>query len=592
MHAPESSWRLVEGGENDSFDTSIVNDFEDDPPLHSGNPSQFSTSSSQGQSFRVSQDSSSLSDRENQLLARMDFRPSLASTRHSSEAGDKDQTPVPEFFMPKVDMERRSPQRSGRPSRTIARSTAAASPGQDRYAYQRRGYGQRERDESPDTQYYREQQDRKRRGGDDTERRGGPRSSTLGDRFISSVPSFIFDVAAWMLSVIGMAFSLAKFPIAIALFIWITVGLSMSTINTVKDGIAASPICKVPFITPSFCDLGPSSSPGYNGSSNVEFDGLMAVQADFEKVLEASAEGVSLPMEMKRSETSVRDLRTMVKYSDIPARSELVYEFDGYIETISTLSRDLQSFNTHVGSAVDSIISINRWTSRYIDSLAASRAEAAGGSAVARFTGWVFSPFAPAVFDERILLDKYIEHTSMVSDKIATLILEAQANLRLLAQAENNLGTIKEHVVRSEQDVHQEKDSVLWTLWTVVGANRPQLNRLNSQLDLLRQVERQRTSAVAQLVTLVHDLGDIQTKLSDLRDRVAAPEVVEDGLPELGGMGGGRGAGRVPLSVHIETINAGVDRLEGARSRIRAEENERLQRALARARDDDHLIDG
>jgi len=190
------------------------------------------------------------------------------------------------------------------------------------------------------------------------------------------------------------------------------------------------------------------------------------------------------------------------------------------------------------------------------------------------------------------LLDKYIEHTSMVSDKIATLILEAQANLRLLAQAENNLGTIKEHVVRSEQDVHQEKDSVLWTLWTVVGANRPQLNRLNSQLDLLRQVERQRTSAVAQLVTLVHDLGDIQTKLSDLRDRVAAPEVVEDGLPELGGMGGGRGVGRVPLSVHIETINAGVDRLEGARSRIRAEENERLQRALARARDDDHLIDG
>ncbi|KAJ1327534.1 hypothetical protein MN608_06862 [Microdochium nivale] len=579
IQGPESSWRLVEGGENDSFDTSIVNDFEDEDSLLPSHPPSQLSSSSQGLSFRASQDSN-LSDRENQLLSHVDFRPSLASTRQPSI--DEEHTPVPEFFMPKVDMDR-SPQASSRPSRTVTRASAASrsDASGDRYPYQRRGYGQRGRDESPDGQHDRGQ-DRKQRH----DPRYGGQPTTLADRFTASVPSFIFNVAAWLLSVIGMAFSLAKFPIAIALFIWITVGLSMSTLNTIKDGIAASPICKVPFITPSFCDVGgPSFMPG-NGS-NVEFDGLMAVQANFEKVLEASAEGVSLPMEMKRSETSVRDLRTMVKYSDIPARSELVYEFDGYIETVSTLSRDLQTFNTHVGSAVDSIISINRWTSRYIDTMAAARADEHSG-AVARFTGWVFSPFAPAVFDERILLDKYIEHTGLVSDKIANLILEAQANLRLLSQAENNLQVIKEHVVRSEQDVVQEKDSALWTLWTLVGANRPQLNRLNSQLDLLKLVDRQRTSAVVQLVNLVHDLGDIQSKLSDLRDRVAAPEVV--GAGEAVGVGGR--VASIPLSVHIETINAGVERLEGARSRIRAEENERLQRALARARDEDHnLID-
>ena len=98
----------------------------------------------------------------------------------------------------------------------------------------------------------------------------------------------------------------------------------------------------------------------------------------------------------------------------------------------------------------------------------------------------------------------------------------------------------------------------------------------------------QRSSAVAQLMGLVHDLGDIQTKLADLRDRVAAPELLlgED-------FGGGRGAGaNIPLSVHIETINAGVERLETARGRIKAEENEKLHRAIARAREEDRLIEG
>jgi hypothetical protein len=43
--------------------------------------------------------------------------------------------------------------------------------------------------------------------------------------------------------------------------------------------------------------------------------------------------------------------------------------------------------------------------------------------------------------------------------------------------------------------------------------------------------------------------------------------------------------------VHIETINRGVDRLEAARSRIRAVENDRIREVLARGKEGERLIE-
>lgn len=560
----ESSWRMVEGGENDSFDTSIVNDPYEDEIVFSTQPSQLS--SSQGLSLN-SQDSirdfANDADEE-QVIMRAPFQPSLASTRHTSM--DKDQTPVPEFFMPKVPVE--SPRRSVGSSRTV-------QPEYDDRVVMRRRMKRQPSDPSGPAYQRRHVPDRR-------SQRSSHETPSLWDKFAASSPSFIFDVVAWCLSVLGMALRIAKYPLAICLAVYILLGAGMMVRNMVTNSISSSlsPLCRIPgasMLDLPFCPDLPAV-PGSKSKNPVEFDELMNVQSNFEKVLEDSAKGVSLPMEMKRAEASVRDLRTLIKYSDLPAREELVYEFDGYIDNVRIIATDLQTFNTHVGSAVDSVISINRWTSRYIDSIAAERE--ANDNMVARWSGWLFSPFQPQVFDERMLLDKYVEHTGLVSDKIANLIVEAQAALRLLSQAENNLQLINEHVVRSGNEVKAKKSEVFWDLWTLVGANNKRLHNLKAQLGLLGQVETQRTSAVEQLIGLVHDLGDIQTKLSDLRDRVVAPELLADQTS-------------IPLSVHIETINAGVERLESARSRIRAEENDRIHQALSRARGgDERLIDG
>ena len=582
----ESSWRMVEGGENDSFDTSILHEGDDDEPILSSGPSQRSSQGhfSQGQYSLGSQDSigdfMSKADDE-QVILRSPFQPTVPSARQSPR--DKHRTPDPEFYMPslRVDGSRRS---SGRSSRTVRPGMVEEEPLQ---ALRRRTTRPMQHNGSP---IQRRQQ--KREYYDDDE----PRPKTFAQHIADSLPSAVYNVLVWILGVVGMALRFAQRPLALLLAIYFFFGGAIIVQNMVTQSImvSLSPLCRIPgvsYLNPPFCpSFAPSRGAGGDGNSaaggtasNVEFDDLMGVQAQFEEVLERSADGVSLPLEMKRSESSIRDLRTMVRYSDLTTRDELVYEFDGYIDTARKTASDLQKFNTHVGSAVDSVISINRWTSRYIDSLAGTSGDRREGSEslLSRWAGWVFLPFQPtSTFDERSLIDKYIEHTALVSDRISSLIVEAQAVLRLLTKAEDHLSLIYDVVTRSSQSVKSRRDEILWTLWSLVGANSKRLHNLNSQLALLRQVDAQRGSAVAQVSALIIELEKIQAGLGDLRDRVAAPELVREQA--------------IPLSVHIETIDRGVERLEEARRRIRAAENEKIREALARGgvKEDDRLIDG
>ncbi|KAK2063795.1 hypothetical protein LY76DRAFT_588107 [Colletotrichum caudatum] len=576
----ESSWRLVEGGENDSFDTSILPDLEEDDGFLSTDPSQipsqsFSISGSQ-ESHHSVQDFMNKADDERVIL-RSPFQPTVRR--------DPNRSPDPEFVMPSMCFST-TPGGSTSPRQGSGRSSRTIRPGDDPYQQQdvRRRAIRQASTGSPV----------KVRRGDPSRGRGyydnaAEEQRTVTERLSESLPGALFNILAWVFNVIGMALSYVQKPLALCLAIWLFFGASIMLQNLVTKSITTSlsPLCRIPgaaYLDLPFCpSFASSTGDGQDSrSSNVEFDDLMNVQSQFEQVLERSADGVSLPMEMKRSESSIRDLRTMVRYSELPQRDELVYEFNEYIDTARLTAADLQKFNVHVGSAVDSVISINRWTSRYLDTLSASETTDVG--VISQWASWFFYPFTPTItpFSERTLLDKYIEHTAMVSERISSLIVEAQGVLLLLTKAEEHLNQIYDLVTRSSNSVKSRRDEVLWTLWTLVGANNKRLHNLNSQLSLLRQVDRQRITAVAQVSALIVDLEKIQAGLGDLRDRVAAPELVRDS------------AIAVPLTVHIETIDRGVERLEDARQRIRANENDRIREALARGgnKEDDKLIDG
>lgn len=297
----------------------------------------------------------------------------------------------------------------------------------------------------------------------------------------------------------------------------------------------------------------------------MQFDELMTVQSKFEDVLAASANGVALPLDMKRGETSIRDLRTVVRHSSLQSKNELVYEFDSFIETARMASTDLQKFNSHVGRGVDNVLATARWTKRVLDGIALR--DAGRGMVSFFLTERLLAPFQPVKITEDALLNQYIQHTRIVEEEINRLVLEAQALLGILTNLEDRLDVIHGIAIRDDMKAQTSRQEVLSELWTMLGGNRGKVGKFNSQINLLKQVNSYRQTAYAHVSGTMLKLQAMGVELEELRERVGGVEL-------LGGKMG------VPLRLHIENIEMGVERLEEGRGKARDLESEMMRKTV------------
>lgn len=190
----------------------------------------------------------------------------------------------------------------------------------------------------------------------------------------------------------------------------------------------------------------------------------------------------------------------------------------------------------------------------------------------------MLAPFQPVKFTESILLDQYIQHTRLVEEEIYKLISEAQALLSVLNNLEDRLEVI--HGISTRDGIHTQamKDEVLSSLWAMVGGNRYKLKNMDRQLNLLQQVGVYRKSAMAHVSGTILRLQAIGAGLEDLRERVGSPELLRDRAD-------------IPLSVHIENIERGVERLEQGRRAARKVEDEQIRKTLERGQLEGSLLD-
>lgn len=383
----------------------------------------------------------------------------------------------------------------------------------------------------------------------------------------------LLQIAGWFLDVLGGALIALKRPISLVVAAYLFAGLIMMIQNLLTSSIytAFSPICRIPGVSLlhlPICHYASSDmdTPTISsGSAPVEFDELMKTQSHFEDIMSESAAGVSLPMEMKRSETSIRDLRQIVQHSQLASRNELVLEFDGFIETARIASYDLQSFNSHVGRGVDIVLSTARWTQRVLDDMDVK--QASRGVIPTFFQDTLLAPFRPVQFTKDRLLDQYIQHTRIVSAEIERLLDEAQALLLVLKNLEDRLEVIHSVATHNNIAAQASKDEILTHLWTLIGGNRGKLGNYNKQLTLLRQVGQYRKVAWAHISGTILKLQRMHTELEQLRTRVGSAELLRDHK-------------EIPLSVHIESIRLGVERLEEGRIRAKEIEQRHIRNIL------------
>jgi hypothetical protein len=211
------------------------------------------------------------------------------------------------------------------------------------------------------------------------------------------------------------------------------------------------------------------------------------------------------------------------------------------------------------------VISTTRWTSRVLDGIQIQ--DSSRGSIVTFLNDRLLAPLHPVRYTETILLDQYIKHTQIVEEEINKLIEEAQALLMVLNNLEDRLDIIHGIVTRDRIDAKSKRDEILAELWTMVGGNRGKLSKMNKQLNLLQEIGKYRKTAYAHVSGTIMKLQAIGAGLEDLRERVGSPAVLRDHV-------------EIPLSVHIENIQRGVERLDEVRQNARRTENEHLKRTL------------
>ncbi|KAL8774037.1 MAG: hypothetical protein Q9209_001145 [Squamulea sp. 1 TL-2023] len=387
----------------------------------------------------------------------------------------------------------------------------------------------------------------------------------------ASTIEYLQPIVGFSFEILGKALGIMKPFLSFCLAMYLIGGLLILLRNLLTSSVnsALSPICRIPgtslFNLP-MCHSTISQHQYRAGEEPpVAFDQLVKVQTNFEAILEESAGGVTLPLDMKRSETSLRDLRTILRYSNLPSKSELVFEFDGFIETAGIASNDLQKFNSHVGRAVDNILAAARWTKRVLDGVALE--QDSRGSISGFFNDRLLAPFQPIRFTEATVLQQYTEHTRIVEREINRLIDEAQALLAVLRNLDDRLDVIHGIAVRDDLHAQGSKEEIMSQLWTMLGGNRKALGKYDTQLKLLKQVNMYRQTAIAHVAGTMLKLQAMGTELAELRERVGTVELVGD-------------RAGVPLSVHIESIEMGVERLEERRNWARGVENEQMQKVL------------
>lgn len=549
----EGSWRLVDG-ENDSFDTSIIDtalDYEFSPPSSampsSGLPTQQSFSQSLGSTSFASQDSirdfNTYQDDE-EVILRQPFRPSLPSSAHTSTQRISYLRPELQLRMPLVDANNLVASEASRTAMADDDTEEASVSSDD----ERRGTWH-EDEEREYARLLREQNE-------------GPLDWQHTDPNMPSTSSFSQKLAR----VFSLSYRYAVIPFIIAVTAYLihSNGISFETARDKIQSISFNEIPSVSNFQLGFFETEKSSS---SATSFIDFTNLMQVQSGFESVLDKSAYGLSMPLDLKRSEMATRSLRSLLKENEVATREDFIMELNAYIAKVGQVGGNLQTFYIHVGSTVDSVININRWTLRHINSLSMEPEVPSLPPSVA----WIIRPLnlfksSEQAGNDRALLDKYSEHINLVQDRLDKIIEEGKALSLLLHQGQTHLGAINDQAERLSSAEKTKPKTFMSAIWAYIGSLVEEERKFDEQITMLKEVDVQYTNAKSHLSSLIDELKDIRLYLGDLLERNDEPSVAWGEEP--------RAQTQTTLSEQYEIINRALEKLERARKRAGAGESE------------------
>ena len=151
---------------------------------------------------------------------------------------------------------------------------------------------------------------------------------------------------------------------------------------------------------------------------------------------------------------------------------------------------------------------------------------------------------------KQVVTRTFTDAMDTLSANMRRLALEAEVSISDLNALDERLESIHGIVCREDSSIEAAKDELLERLWTILGGNRRRLRGMDRHLALLKGVGGYRDRARDHVVAALQTLITMAEEMEELRERVAAPELV---------------GSSIPIEVHMKSIRSGLQRLKDHR---------------------------
>jgi len=179
---------------------------------------------------------------------------------------------------------------------------------------------------------------------------------------------------------------------------------------------------------------------------------------------------------------------------------------------------------------------------------------------------------------DEIVTKTFEDAMDTLSSNMERLIIEAEINLQNLNVLEERLATIHEIVAREDVSITAAQEELLAELWSRLGGNKKMKKTFENHLELLRGLGEYRRQALAHVVAALQTLRGMSEDMEDIRERVAAPNLLDS----------------IPVEVHLKSIKMGLERMSESRIYAQKLQQEAVKKILKKSgsQDDEDETNG
>ncbi|RIA93235.1 hypothetical protein C1645_804160 [Glomus cerebriforme] len=252
----------------------------------------------------------------------------------------------------------------------------------------------------------------------------------------------------------------------------------------------------------------------------------------------------SLALDIKKAELATADLRTLIKYSSLVTASELSNRLSEFIDKARSVGRDLQILQARTRSSLDNLITYNMFALKALEDVRDNRVSA------------------------KELAGAYNQMMNLIDNDLKRMIIVGQDALGSLTDLDEKL--ISLHDLATQESTYQNKGhkKLLAELWTIFGGNRVKKQLFEENLELLRNLDKHRRTAVTQIQTTLYSLTSFQLDMEELREQVSRPSIIE-----------------MPIDIHIESISKGIERLRNSKVALKSGSDDKKSKLIDQSND-------